>query len=87
MWTLYVALYALLIAGFLGVSMLGSAHWVMQQSPRVLLLLPVLVGMGGLLYLSALIGQRLAADQMQLIDDVLHHALDLPAAGSGESQS
>lgn len=52
-WTLHVAVYAVLGAASIGASMLGTSLWMMREQPSVLLALPVLLLLGGLVYLSA----------------------------------
>lgn len=81
-WTLYVAVYATLGAVSIGVTMWSASQWMIGGSTATLLALPGLLVLAGLVYLSALIGQRLAADQMTLIDGFLHGTLGLTKPGS-----
>jgi len=76
MWTLYVALYAVLSFIVLGSSVFGLVQWSLGGSISVLVLTPLALLAGGGVYLSAFFGQRLAIHQMTDLEAFLHDQLD-----------
>jgi hypothetical protein len=82
-WTLFMALYAVtaffgLIGLTFGVSQLG-----LDQDPWALWVVPAAAALGGAFYAVALMGQRLAHEQMVMLRGFLEECLptaDLPTA-------
>lgn len=75
-WTAYVALWSVLGAIAIGVTMYGASQWVVGSPPWVMLIgFPVVVVMAIALYLGALVGQRRGAAQMSALERELHAAL------------
>jgi hypothetical protein len=67
LWTFYMFLaFGLGFSLLVGLSW-GYAQWVMDTTPWALLSLPITATLGALLYLAALIGQRLGAEQMDTL--------------------
>jgi len=71
-WTLYLFLaFALGFALLVGTTW-GYAQWATDRSPWALVSVPIIVVLGGLLYLASQVGQKLGTEQM----DQLRSALD-----------
>jgi hypothetical protein len=71
-WTLYLFLaFALGFALLVGTTW-GYAQWATDHTPWALVSVPVIVVLGGLLYLASQVGQKLGSEQM----DHLRSALD-----------
>jgi hypothetical protein len=63
-WTAYIALWGLVGAAAIGVTMYGLSQWVVSGMPWVMLWgLPIVAAAAGLLWLVALVGQRRCAAQ------------------------
>ena len=63
-WTLYLFLAFGLGFSLLVGSSLGYAQWAIDRTPWALLSVPLVVLLGGGLYLASIVGQRLGAQQM-----------------------
>lgn len=77
-WTAYVALWSVLGAAAIGITMYELSRWVVSGSPGIILFvgLPVVAGLGVALYLGALAGQRRGEAQMWLLRRELDAALE-----------
>ena len=81
LWTLYVAMYAVLTFLLIGGLVLGMAQQALGQSAAPMLTVPLALVLGVGLYGSALVGQRLAAHQMATLDAFLRDNLGLDKGG------
>jgi len=63
-WTLYMALYAMLAFSLLGLGCFGLSQWMAGEPPTMLWSLPIGAVIGAGLYASAFVGQGLTAQQM-----------------------
>jgi len=76
-WTMYMAGWAMLAVCTMLVIGFGCAQLIMGASPTIALYgLPAAVTGAGVLYASALLGQRFGEDQVDLLCDALRRALD-----------
>ncbi|MBB6428643.1 hypothetical protein [Algisphaera agarilytica] len=85
LWTGFMAVYfSLATAGFFA-AMWALAQWTMGNRPLALwVVLACVLGCGGLWWVS-MIGQRLAREQMHLLQDALENALVSPADPPAQS--
>ncbi|MEM9418644.1 MAG: hypothetical protein AAGA25_06240 [Planctomycetota bacterium] len=85
LWTGFMAVYfSLATAGFFA-AMWALAQWTMGNRPLALwVVLACLLGCGGLWWVS-MIGQKLAREQMHLLQDALENALSPPADPPAQS--
>jgi len=75
-WTAYIALWSIVGAIAIGVTMYGLSQWVVGGPPWVMLIgFPAVIVMAIALYLGALLGQRRGAAQMNALERELHAAL------------
>jgi len=56
-------------------SMFGVAQWMMNKPPNVLMLIPIFLAAGALMYWASLMGQKIAQKQMHELYDVSMGAL------------
>jgi len=63
-WTLFVAVYALLGIAAIGGFVYGLAQWSMDEGPWAFLAIPVAIFLAAFTYGAAFIGQGLGAEQM-----------------------
>ncbi len=77
-WTLLVAMYAIvgISCGF--AMFFAFSQWLLDEPLWALWALPLGLGLTGLVYGSAYIGQHLGADQSHELARVVTHALELP---------
>ncbi len=75
-WTLFVAIYALLgIAAMAGL-VYGLAQWSMDEGPWAFLVIPAAVGLAAFTYGAAFIGQGLGAEQMFFLRSFTERVLE-----------
>lgn len=74
-WTLFLAVYAFLFFSALFGGLLGISQLFVGQSPWGLLCVPAAVFLAAVPYAASLVGQRLAAEQMDLLRTFLDEAL------------
>lgn len=75
-WTLYLAAYAVTGISMLGLAFFGLSQWMAGSAPTMLWSLPVGLGVLGLLYGSAFLGQRFAGKEMRVLERFLVECLD-----------
>lgn len=63
-WTMYMAMYAIIGFSALGLAFFGLSQWIAGQAPTALWALPVGAVLAALLYGLAFVGQGLTAQQM-----------------------
>ncbi|MEM9369422.1 MAG: hypothetical protein AAGD07_25895 [Planctomycetota bacterium] len=74
-WTMFMAIYAI-VAGWVFLAlMFGYAQWHMGQAPWAFVLVPVGIGVIVGLHLASLVGQRWSVDQMHELSNRLESAL------------
>ena len=78
-WTLWAALYAVVLILATGGLLVGASQWLIDQPAWALWLVPGGLAVAAALYVGALAGQRLCADEMDEIRALVHGALDSPA--------
>lgn len=71
LWTGIASLYAVLAFALLAGVVFGGTQLLLGYDPTGLIAVPAALGLGAALYLGSQIGQRLGADQMQILDDFL----------------
>lgn len=71
LWTLYVALYAMMTFGAIAALMFGSAQLTMGVSPWGFALAPLALVGAMVVHAASWIGQKLGADQMVMLRDFL----------------
>jgi hypothetical protein len=75
-WTMFMAGYAFVaLSGVTGL-FVGLSQWIVNQTPWALLLPPVSLVLIGAIYAAAAIGQRLGADQVDLLESALMAAIE-----------
>lgn len=74
-WTAFMLTYIALATIALFALSFGISQVVLDQPPVALWLVPVCLGAAAAMYASALVGQRLAADQMHELKQAVEHAL------------
>ncbi len=82
-WTGYMLGYISLLTLIFFASMFAIAQWMMDKPPKSLMIIPVLVAIGAVMYWSSLIGQKIANAQMHELYDASMGAL----ADESESHS
>ena len=70
-WTLYLFLAFGLGFTLLVGTTLGYAQWAIERTPWALLSVPLVLLLGGGLYLASIVGQRLGAEQMDQLRSTL----------------
>jgi hypothetical protein len=70
-WTWYLFCSFGLAFGLLVGLSLAYAQWATETAPWGLLVIPICLVLGGLLFFASQIGQRLGAEQMQHLKDAL----------------
>ena len=76
-WTLYMALYAVLFILSVCGGVYGLSQWMLGLAPTAWLAIPLAVVLSALLYASAFVGQRMAAHQMAVLESFLQQHLEL----------
>ena len=74
-WTMFLAIYAVVIFAGLAGAMYGLSQWVMGQSPWALWTVPASAVLWALVYLSAFYGQGLGREQMYRLRSFVEDAL------------
>ena len=64
-WTMYMALYGMVIFSMFGLGCFGLSQWMAEEAPTMLWSLPIGTIILVALYASAFVGQGLTAEQMQ----------------------
>lgn len=64
-WTFYVAGYGMVLTSLLGLGFFGLSQWIAGEPPTMLWSLPIGLFLLAALYLSAFVGQRLSAGEME----------------------
>lgn len=75
LWTAIASLYAFLAFVALAGAVFGGTQALLGHPPMGLLAIPVALVLAAALYIGSQIGQRLGADQMQILDDFLTGAV------------
>jgi hypothetical protein len=90
-WTLFVAIYALLGIAAMGGFVYGMAQWGMGEGPWAFLVIPGAFGLAAFTYGAAFIGQGLGAEQMFFLrsftERVLERARERRSQGSQEQSA
>ncbi len=85
LWTAIASLYAFLAFVALSGAVYGGTQALLGHSPTGLIAVPAALCLAFGLYIGSQIGQRLGADQMQILDDFLERALaDHPGERNAE---
>ena len=74
-WTLFMAIYAVVIALIFGMAVWGYVQWFLGNTPWALAIPPAGILLIILLHLASRIGQRLSSDQMRTLRDRLDRVL------------
>jgi hypothetical protein len=64
-WTAYLACYGIVVITTLGLGFFGVSQWIAEETPHMLWSFPGGLLVLGLLYLSAFVGQRFSASEME----------------------
>ena len=64
-WTMYMALYGIVIFSMFGLGCFGLSQWLAEEPPTMLWSLPIGMILLAVLYGSAFVGQGLTAEQMR----------------------
>ncbi len=75
-WTLFVAIYALLGIAAMGGLVYGLAQWGMDEGPWAFVAIPAAVGLAAFTYGAAFIGQGLGAEQMFFLRSFTERVLE-----------
>lgn len=75
-WTMFMACYAFVaLSGVTGL-FIGLSQWIVNQPPWALLLPPLSLVLIGAIYAAAAVGQRLGADQVDMLESALLDAIE-----------
>ena len=75
-WTLFMAIYGLLVLGAIAGAVWGLSVWMLGQPPWALLAVPASLGLIAFTYGAAFIGQGLGAQQMYELRKVVDDAVE-----------
>jgi hypothetical protein len=89
-WTMFMAIYAVVTTTIFGSLILGYVQWFMGALPWALMIVPVGLFMIGGLHAASLVGQSLSTDQMDVLrgrlDQVVQIALHDAVGGESSSE-
>ena len=85
-WTMVIAIYAVVIFLMLPATMFGCVQWSLGFSPWAFILIPIGLGIIVMIHTASVVGQRLSSDQMESLRQRLDQILEAASVGIGAGE-